>query len=576
LAELKVVTVSIILGFMILLICACPSLVTAQPDSDGDGISDAEENVLAVTHLPYMQFKAGERFFPVAASYHIDNSILEFRSGETATAIDMNPTIDTISTKGEGYFLNNTLGNATQIAADYETKKASLGYTVYARVTRDAGSTIVQFWFFYAYNDAPLNDHQGDWEMIQIALDNDETPVSAEYSQHLKGQSAVWSDVEKVNTTHPVIYVARGSHANYFRPYQGKLGLESDDVGADGVALPPSDLTTVMLGEIAHGNHPASQDWLEFGGRWGDWAKLADAAVGFAGPYGPGQGDNFQKWHNPVSWGESISAVNGNWFMLSWIAANFLLIFIIVTVALSLWKVWRVVRLKRKGGLKLPAVLKNRRASIGIALGVVGIVLTVGGMFLPWYNVRANIQTTMISTQGEVDLLVMDGQRGVLVNLLVNNNGLAPVFGLQIPFGIVLLVGIIFGILDIIGLEKAKGLGNKYLRGGITFLILFMFLVLFISLLASMLNTLAATIGTTLPQEATEMAQAIAQQPFMGSQTKSMGDFGSVALSWGLGLGAYMLLAAAIVKLVASFVLRSSREQKPEPETKATPPPPPA
>lgn len=563
------------LGLIILLLLAQPNTALAQPDLDNDGIPDAKETELAIKYLPSLQFKAGERFFPVDLTYHLSNSILKLRSGENWATLDLAPTVDTISDRGADYFLDNRLGNFSEIAADYGLKKAALGYTVYAHVTSKSGSVVVQFWFFYAYNDARLNEHEGDWEMIQILLDNEEKPISAVYSQHLRGQRASWGDVEKVNATHPIVYVARGSHANYFRPYQGKLGLESDEVGADGVSLSYSSLTMILLGEMGSGNHPPSQDWLEFGGRWGNWAKLADAAVGFAGPYGPSQGDNFGKWHDPVYWGQNASAVDGNWFTLSWVAANFLLIFIGVTTALSIWKIWKIVKLKRKGGLRLPTLLKTKRVSMGIALGIIGILLTAAGMFLPWYMVRANIQTTTISTQGEADLLVMDGQRGVLVNLLVTDRGLSPIFGLQIPFGIVLLVGIVFGILDIVGAEKAKGLGNKYLRGGITFFIIFIIIILFISQMASMLNSLATTFGATLPPEAAEMAQAIAQQPIQGAQTRNMGDFGTVDFSWGLGLGAYMLLAAAIVKIIASFILRGIREPQPQPQPEKAQPPPP-
>jgi len=564
----------LVLGLTILLLLGQSFNVEAQVDSDNDGIPDAKETELASRYLPSLQFKAGERFFPVDITYHLNNSVLKLRTGETITTVDPSPTIGTISTKGETYFLDNKLGNLTEIAADYGQRRASLGYIIYARVTKESAFIAVQYWFFYAYNDAALNEHEGDWEMIEILLDASENPVSAVYSQHLQGQRALWGDVEKVDATHPKVYVARGSHANYFRPYQGRLGLESDEVGADGFALTPSNLKMILLGEIGPGDHPPSQDWLGFGGRWGNWAKLADAAVGFAGPYGPSHGENSDKWYNPVSWGQGVSAVDGTWFTLSWFAANFLLIFMGVTALLSPWKVWKIAKLKRTGGLRLPKLLKTR-ASVGIALGIIGILLTVAGMFLPWYTVRVNIQTTVISTQGEADLLVLDGQRGVLVNLLVGGRGLSPVFGIRTPLGVLLLVGIVFGLLDIIGVERAKGLGSKYLRGGIGFLVLLIILLLFISQLASMVQSFAAMLGATLPPEATQMAQAIAQQPLQGAQTRTLGDFGSVYLSWGLGLGAYVLLAAALVKLVGGAILRRTAEpptEKVQPPSSPQPP----
>jgi len=550
-----------IIGVTVLLIFSQFPLVQAQ-DSDLDGILDSKEIELASLYLPRLQFKAGEKFYPVDITYHLTNSILKQRTGETVTTADSAPTISDISDKGEDYFLDNKLGSLNEISADYEQKRASLGYTIYSQVKPDSPYIVVQYWFFYAYNDAPINEHEGDWEMIMILLDNAENPVFAVFSQHLQGQRAAWADVEKTDTTHPTVYVARGSHANYFRSYQGKLGLESDDVGADGFALSPSDFTMVMLGEIEAGRHPVSQDWLGFGGRWGDWAQLADATAGFAGPYGPGHGDNTEKWYSPASWGLDVSAVDGTWFNVSWVAANFLLIFIVVTVALSVFKIWRIVKLKKTEGLRLPAFLKTK-AAIGIALGIIGIILTIAGMLLPWYAVRANVQTTSLSTQGEADLLIMDGQRGVLVNLLVGGRGLAPVFGLQIPLGILLLVGIVFGVLDIIGMKTAKSLGNKYLRGGIAFFIIFLILILSIAQLTSMIQSLAALIGATLPPEAIQMAQALAQQPLQGSQTRTLGDFGSVYLSWGVGIGAYMILAAAVVKLAGGIILRRTPEPKP-------------
>jgi hypothetical protein len=270
-----------------------------------------------------------------------------------------------------------------------------------------------------------------------------------------------------------------------------------------------------------------------------------------------------------------MPVANGTWFTLCWLAANFLLIFVGVTVLLCLYKVWRIVKLKKTSGLRLPAFLKTR-AVAGIALGVVALFFAVAAMFLPWYAVRANVQTPMLSTQGETELLVMDGQRGLLVNLLVSGNGPTPAFSLQIPAGLLLLVGIVFSLLDIIGLDTAKSLGNKYLRGGITFVILFIVLILLIVQLTSMIQSLANMMGVALPPEATEMAQAVAQQPLQGAQTMSMGDFGSVYLSWGLGLGAYMLLAAAILKLIGGIILRGTPNLPSQQGSLQPPPPPPS
>jgi len=86
----------------------------------------------------------------------------------------------------------------------------------------------LQYHFFYAFNDWRLaangiNHHEGDWEMVAVYLKNDK-PYSLLLSQHGTGAIELWKDVRCVKdkdgkeTTHPLIYAALGSHANYSRP----------------------------------------------------------------------------------------------------------------------------------------------------------------------------------------------------------------------------------------------------------------------------------------------------------------------------------------------------------------------
>src|SRR5688572_766669 len=86
----------------------------------------------------------------------------------------------------------------------------------------------LQYHFFYAFNDWRLaangiNHHEGDWEMVAVYLKNNK-PYSLLLSQHGTGAMELWHDVRCVKdkdgkeTTHPLIYVALGSHANYSKP----------------------------------------------------------------------------------------------------------------------------------------------------------------------------------------------------------------------------------------------------------------------------------------------------------------------------------------------------------------------
>lgn len=87
--------------------------------------------------------------------------------------------------------------------------------------------TILQYHFFYAFNDWRLaangmNHHEGDWEMVAVYLKND-APYAVLFSQHGAGNIEKWDNVtiavdSQGRRTHPLVYVALGSHANYSKP----------------------------------------------------------------------------------------------------------------------------------------------------------------------------------------------------------------------------------------------------------------------------------------------------------------------------------------------------------------------
>ncbi|MBT8172165.1 Vps62-related protein, partial [Candidatus Bathyarchaeota archaeon] len=421
-----------------LLLSSPISSVSAQSDSDNDGISDLIEEELALKFEPVLIFAEGENFFPTDAGYHIDNSELFLKSEEINTLIDSSPTASNINQyTTEDYFLNNTLGGFKEIAKDYKNNRKNYGDKIYAHITSEAQNIAIQYWFFYAFNPGSLNQHQGDWEMIEIILDLNETPLYAVYSQHHSGEMAEWNDVEIVDDTHPIVYVALGSHANYFRYYQGRLGTESDTVG-NAYTLYPEDLEIALLGEKGIGNQPDLQEWLDYGGRWGNWAQIIDAYTGSAGPSGPGHGENLEKWTSPVTWGMNSFLVDQTWFTASLFVYYFIYIFVAIIGILAIIKIWKIIKLKKSGNLNLIRILKTKSA-IGVILGIVGILVYFAALFLPWYAVMGNIQTTMLETTGTTELVLIDGVNGVRINTLQNNQGLTTMFGIGIPFSIVFL-----------------------------------------------------------------------------------------------------------------------------------------
>ncbi len=554
----------ILLSVMVLI----NSPVFAQNDLDNDGLADSSEQEIASRFAPNLQFVAGEKFFPIGVEYHISNSILKLKSTGGDQVISSSPTIEEISNFPSGdYYLDNRLGGLDEIYSDYSAKKESLSPMIYSRVSPgyDPGrdTIVVQYWFFYAFNEGPLNEHEGDWEMIQVVLDQSgSNPISASYSQHLSGQTAVWNDVEKTDGTHPIVYVAMGSHANYFRSYQGNFGFESDIVGGNGELIQHDRFEIILLGEPGLGNRPASQGWLDFGGRWGDWALFSDAIRGTAGPPGPAQGDNMAKWTGGVAWGSNLRSLDSSLLMINLVVANFIPIFGVVIVVLSIVKI-RGIYGMRKEGFAISSILRSR-AAVGVVLGIVGIILTVGAIISPWYSVLGDIQSEEIRTEGAVNLILIDGFNGLQVNTLQEGQGLNPVFNLAIPLAIVMLVSVIFSVLDIFGSKGSKHLGSKFIRSGISNLVPVVVIIIFILQLGTLLNSVSTIGGFEVGPEIRDFADQISTTPIQGEYATSIQSYGTIDLTWGLELGSYLFIGAFIVKLLAGAITRSFRIPKEE------------
>ncbi len=142
------------------------------------------------------------------------------------------------------FLLRGEVSAATAAAAelDYHAMfEEDPKYVYYGRVARQNGWTILQYWFFYCFNNwrsgyHGVNDHESDWEMIAIYLyeaGGQLIPEWVAYASHdFKGDDLRrrWNDHGELKIDdeyHPVIYVGAGSHASYFRPgeYQAEVNL---------------------------------------------------------------------------------------------------------------------------------------------------------------------------------------------------------------------------------------------------------------------------------------------------------------------------------------------------------------
>jgi hypothetical protein len=221
------------------------------------------------------------------------------------------PTPADIAGLGEDNYLNipgDPLGDTCVYAKDFAAikRRGEAPPTTYAHIAREEGRAglAVQYWFFWYFNQ--FNDlHEGDWEGMQIVFESsdpatalEESPSEIALFQHAGGEKASWDDgkVEKEGT-HPVVYPAAGSHANFFDPAlfvgsSAEQGVGCDDTRGPHVEHEPDVITIPSDPAAARAAFP----WITFEGRWGE---LQDAF--FNGPTGP----NLKtQWTEPITWSD--------------------------------------------------------------------------------------------------------------------------------------------------------------------------------------------------------------------------------------------------------------------------------
>ncbi|HEU0195164.1 MAG TPA: hypothetical protein VFQ71_13250 [Gaiellales bacterium] len=199
---------------------------------------------------------------------------------------------------------------------------------VYGRAVRRGDATLLQYWYFsyddlysYDYPPDPLfwQTHEGDWELVDVLVLHGR-PVTVGYSQHCTGERRPWADVERwQGSTHPVVYVANGSHANLFAPgehpiaeqcippqaiallQQLALPLPADHAHPGSAVYGPAGLSGVSATGLVRVSLRTPR-WIRFSGTWGE-AQLfhAPAPVGtVADGYSPASPSQQDSWRHPL------------------------------------------------------------------------------------------------------------------------------------------------------------------------------------------------------------------------------------------------------------------------------------
>jgi hypothetical protein len=175
-------------------------------------------------------FDQSEQFHPSSVKAFVLGSDLERLDGASPVVVDPDPKPGKLPSSGQ-YRLNFDGCSPTLPIGGLDCyAAATAGDTedlVYGRAARTGDSIVLQYWYFYpddvwSYEYRPSDfvwqAHEGDWEVVNVVLGPDRAPVEVGYSQHCAGQRRAWASVQRIGETHPVVHVARGSHANYFTP----------------------------------------------------------------------------------------------------------------------------------------------------------------------------------------------------------------------------------------------------------------------------------------------------------------------------------------------------------------------
>lgn len=291
---------------------------------------------LLAKYQPVTYFTADEVFRPTTVDAFVADSVLERYNPACScwVVVDADPQLDTLPSSGAGWRLNQQpCSPAAGLAGEgcYATSASAHepAPAVYGRVVRTGEKVVVQYWLFYyddfySYTSPPSGfiwqAHEGDWEVVNVVLNSDEAPLYVGYSQHCLGQRRSWSRTPRWSGHHPVVYVARGSHANYFsdgvHPWNSTCIPQSVQTFFAAAGLPlPNDYAggegAVAAGPAAFGAEATSIDrvsdsspaWIAFPGTWGELQYLFAQPLGLPpqpsgmSPLGPAQ---HAVWTDPL------------------------------------------------------------------------------------------------------------------------------------------------------------------------------------------------------------------------------------------------------------------------------------
>ena len=195
------------------------------PSAGSAGSATPPLSVLLGRYVPILVLHPAEQFVPVRVDGFLVDSDLQQRTDAGWETIP-----GPLPTGGAELRLDQRSCLAIDGPAAspcYASTEAAHGSppVVYGKAFRTKTRIDLQYWIWYPYNDYsstyPPGEvwqvHEGDWESVSVILDLEGRPLVVGLSKHCEGTRRAWSDVRR-RGGRPIVYVALGSHANYFEP----------------------------------------------------------------------------------------------------------------------------------------------------------------------------------------------------------------------------------------------------------------------------------------------------------------------------------------------------------------------
>jgi hypothetical protein len=418
--------------------------------------AESAEAQLAAAYSPVLVLEpqakpcgAGEAYRPTSVDVVLGRADVVLRAPD-GDAVTSAPAAADLFGLGEGYHLD-LRGDPLRPGCDYERQfrrwNGDRKPSVYAHVATDAGhpgKLAVEYWLYYTFNDF-TDKHESDWEMVQVDFDASSPeealrkgPYEVDLSQHAGGERSDWTDSKlERQGTHPVIYSATGSHANYFGRalYLGRgarEGFGCDDTRDAGAR---TGLQTTLLPELPL-SPSAPFAWLAFEGRWGQKEKGINN-----GPTGPAAKDS---WSQPIEWSEGLrntsvevpgtrtlgpsvtsffcgavtrGSIALNWSLLHPVPFTALLGLIVAGSLTAMRKTaWRPpdphpLRGQRRGGQILRATGRLYREDLGL-------FVATGAIFVPVSLFASALQWVIFHVTTIESVVALDGRHGAVTAFL--------------------------------------------------------------------------------------------------------------------------------------------------------------